>query len=71
VSSLKAIEKRVFEDLFGMASGYVLDFSNNTFAEFFRETAGIDIYAPEQADGVWWTRWTVWTLYNREGSCLT
>jgi len=34
VSSLKAIEKRVFEDLFGMASGYVLDFSNNTFAEF-------------------------------------
>jgi len=49
----------------------VLDFSNNTFAEFFRETAGIDIYAPEQADGVWWTRWTVWTLYNREGSCLT
>jgi hypothetical protein len=45
MSSLKAIEKRVFEDLFGMASGYVLDFSNNTFAEFFRETANIDIYA--------------------------
>lgn len=47
MSSLKAIEKRVFEDLFGMASGYVLDFSNNTFAEFFRETANIDIYAPK------------------------
>lgn len=45
MSSLKAIEKRVFEDLFGMASGYVLDFSNSTFAEFFRETANIDIYA--------------------------
>ncbi len=45
MSSLKAIEKRVFEDLFGMTSGYVLDFSNNTFAEFFRETANIDIYA--------------------------
>lgn len=28
-----------------MASGYVLDFSNNTFAEFFRETANLDIYA--------------------------
>ncbi|WP_158247213.1 hypothetical protein [Geothermobacter hydrogeniphilus] len=27
MSSLKTIEKRVFEDLFGMASGYVLDFS--------------------------------------------
>ena len=47
MSSLKTIEKRVFEDLFGMANGYVLDFSNNTFAEFFRETANIDIYAPK------------------------
>jgi hypothetical protein len=47
MSSLKAIEKRVFEDLLGMGSGYVLDFSNNTFAEFFRETANIDIYAPK------------------------
>jgi hypothetical protein len=27
MSSLKAIEKRVLEDLFEMASGYVLDFS--------------------------------------------
>jgi hypothetical protein len=47
MSSLRAIEKRVFEDLFGMGSGYVLDFSNNTFAEYFRETANIDIYAPK------------------------
>jgi len=29
--------------------GYVLDFSNNTFAEFFRETANIDIYAQKYA----------------------
>lgn len=49
MSSLKTIEKRVFEDLFGMASGYVLDFSNNTFAELFRETANIDIYAQKYA----------------------
>jgi hypothetical protein len=47
MSSLKAIEKKVLENLFGMAGGYVLDFSNNTFAEFFRETANIDIYAPK------------------------
>lgn len=45
MSSLKAIEKRVFEDLLGMAGGYVLDFTNATFAEFFRETAKVDIYA--------------------------
>lgn len=45
MSSLKTVEKKLFEDLFGMASGYVLDFTNNTFAEFFRDTVNIDIYA--------------------------
>ncbi|MGE4297908.1 MAG: hypothetical protein AB7E47_07755 [Desulfovibrionaceae bacterium] len=49
MSSLKVIEKRVFEDLFGMASGYVLDFSNGTFSEFFRDTAKIDIYSDKYA----------------------
>ena len=49
MSSLKTIEKRVFEDLFDMGGGHVLDFSNNTFAEFFRETANIDIYAHKYA----------------------
>jgi hypothetical protein len=38
------LERDCFEELFGMGSGYVLDFSNRTFAEFVRETAGIDIY---------------------------
>lgn len=47
MSSLKPIEKRGFEDLFGMSSGYVLDFSNDRFAEFFRDTLRIDIYAPK------------------------
>jgi len=32
-----------------MGSGYVLDFSNNTFTEFFRETVNIDFYAPKYA----------------------
>lgn len=44
MSSLKALDKRRFESLFGMQSGYVLDFSNASFAEFFRDTAGVDIY---------------------------
>ncbi len=47
MSSLKTIEKKVFEELFEMGGGYVLDFSNNSFAEFLRETANIDIYAPK------------------------
>lgn len=49
MSSLKTIEKRVLEDLFEMGGGYVLDFSNNSFAEFFRETVKINIYSPKYA----------------------
>jgi hypothetical protein len=35
MSSLTDIEKRYFEKLFGMQSGYVLDFSDSSFGEFF------------------------------------
>lgn len=35
MSTLTDIEKRYFEKLFGMGSGYVLDFSDATFSEFF------------------------------------
>ncbi len=34
----------MFEGLFGMDSGYVLDFSNSTFARFIAETINLDIY---------------------------
>jgi len=44
VSSLTSLEKRRFEDLLGMRSGYVLDFSNNTFHQFFKVNVGINIY---------------------------
>ena len=44
MSSLTSLEKRRFEDMFGMASGYVMDFSDRTFAQFFKENAGINIY---------------------------
>ncbi|MFQ5480946.1 MAG: hypothetical protein ACE5DW_06680 [Thermodesulfobacteriota bacterium] len=49
MSSLKAVEKRLLEDLFGMAGGYVLDFTNNTFAELLRETVAKDIYSKKYA----------------------
>lgn len=45
MSNLKMLERECFEELFGMSSGYVLDFSNRTFAEFFHQNAGVDIYA--------------------------
>src|SRR3989339_701573 len=46
MSSLNSIEKRIFEDLFGMSSGYVIGdaFTNATFAELFRECVKGDIY---------------------------
>lgn len=36
MSSLTDTEKRYFESLLGMGSGYVLDYTDQTFAEFFK-----------------------------------
>jgi hypothetical protein len=44
MADLTSSEKRKLERLFGMGSGYVLDFSNRTFAEFIEESARRDIY---------------------------
>ena len=44
MSSLTHIEKQKLERELGMASGYVLNFSNRTFEEFFREVIGVEIY---------------------------
>lgn len=44
MSDLKAIEKRKLERALGMGSGYVLNFSDRTFAEFFLDSLEIDIY---------------------------
>lgn len=44
MSDLTSGEKRKLERLFGMGSGYVLDFSNRTFSEFIEETVSRDIY---------------------------
>jgi hypothetical protein len=44
MSDLTSSEKRKLEKLFQMGSGYVLDFSNRTFAEFVEESSGRDIY---------------------------
>lgn len=51
MSSLKILEKRRLESLFSMGGGYVLDFSNASFAELFRDSANIDIYSNKYAYG--------------------
>ncbi len=43
MSDLSAGEKRRLEKLFGMGSGYVLNFSDRTFSEFFEDIARLDI----------------------------
>lgn len=44
MSSLTDIEKRYFEKVFGMQSGYVLEYTDTTFAEFFKRHK-IDIHS--------------------------
>jgi abortive infection Abi-like protein len=43
MSDLTNLEKRQFEKLFGMDSGYVLNFSNRTFDEFVIDSTGLSI----------------------------
>lgn len=45
MSNLKTIDRQPFEDLLGMSGGYVLDFSDATFASFFAESVGRDIHS--------------------------
>jgi len=46
MNSLTHIEKQKLERELGMGGGYVLDYSNRTFEEFFREVVGVEIYDP-------------------------
>ncbi len=46
---IRTVDMRVLDKVFGMEGGYVLDFSNRTFAEFFREELQVDIYDPRWA----------------------
>lgn len=45
MADLSTIDKQLLEKLLGMQSGYVLNFSDRTMGEFFRDDIGLDIYA--------------------------
>jgi hypothetical protein len=51
VSNLSYVEKRKFEKLLGMGSGYVLDFSNRTFGELVTDSTGCNIFDSRYAYG--------------------
>src|SRR3989338_6941249 len=44
MANLTTIEKQILEKLFQMNGGYVLNFSDRTMGEFFRDDVDIDIY---------------------------
>ena len=44
MEQLRPVELKLIDELFGMSSGYVLDFTNSTFSDFFRREVGIHIY---------------------------
>ena len=46
MSDLTNLEKRKLEQILGMSSGYVLDFSNRTFQEFIADSTGLNICDP-------------------------
>ena len=43
MSDISSIERRRLERLFNIGGGYVLNFSDQTFGEFFEEHTGLDI----------------------------
>src|SRR3989344_3664313 len=45
IATLSTNEKQMLEKLFQMGGGYVLNFSDRTMGEFFRDDVGIDIYS--------------------------
>ena len=44
MANIDFVEKEYFEQLFGMCSGYVLDFSNRSFQEFVYSIMKINKY---------------------------
>lgn len=43
MAKIRAVDMRLLDDVFDMGGGYVLDFSNRTFSEFFASEVGVNI----------------------------
>ncbi len=48
---LRALDMKLLDEIFEMQGGYVLDFSNQTFSDFFEDEFGIDIYNDLYSEG--------------------
>ena len=49
IARIRPKDMPIIDRVFGMEGGYVLDFTNQTFAEFFRDELGVDIDDPRWA----------------------
>lgn len=49
MSNLTNLQRQMFEKLFNMKSGYVLDFSDNTFHSFVKTSVNVDIFDEKYA----------------------
>lgn len=71
MSDVTTAEKRKLERLFEMGSGYVLNFSNRTMADFVEEHTGRDVYAkdyPQRGTGS--KAWKLRTFWEVEPNHL-
>ncbi|MBU1754841.1 restriction endonuclease [Patescibacteria group bacterium] len=51
MSTIRALDLDLLNDLFEMHGGYVLDFTDRSFGDFFRSELKIDIDRPQYAEG--------------------
>jgi len=52
MANIRRVDMRLIEDAFGMASGYVLDFTNRSFEQFFRaERTSTSITCATRSEG--------------------
>ena len=52
MANFKPLQMQLLEDVLQMGGGFVLKFSDRTFAEFFRDELAVDIDDPKYSVGV-------------------
>lgn len=70
IAKFEIQEKKIIEKFLGMDSGYVLNFSNRTFSDFFVENFKINIYDDKYADRGESKAKRLRTFWEKESNCL-
>src|SRR5882762_5551728 len=70
MSDLTYAEKIKFEQLLGMGTGYVLDFTNRTFAEFVLDSTDCNIYDKRYDNGSGSKAYRLRMFWQKEDNAL-